>query len=130
MAKAPAEQSPEEKALRAELRNHLIATPAVRTSKLVDWKGKTYEVRAPSIKQQRRLSKLSQEKDGSRDDLKALSYALVECVYVPDTDIQVLEVADIAAMEDRGIDDFVGAFANALKDVGQMVNVNDIEKNS
>jgi hypothetical protein len=129
MAKSISEQTPEERDARKELRDHLLASPAVRTSKLVQWKGKTFEVRAPSMKQQRRLSKISLEKDGSRDDIKSLSYALIECVYVPGTDVQVLEVADIAAMEERSVDDFVGAFAKALKEVGEMANADEIEKN-
>jgi hypothetical protein len=56
--------------------------------------------------------------------------ALVRCIYVPGTDELVFEAPDVEAMEDRGVEDFIGTFAKALGDLSAEVNPEEIEKNS
>ena len=120
----------EEKALRDEYRRETLGAPTVIDSKRVEWRGKAFDVRAPSLREQQRIESLSKGKDGSRDNLKALFVAIANCVFIADTEILVFEDADEEAISERGTKDFVGVFMNALSELGKEVSVESVEKNS
>lgn len=129
MAKDVKSLSPEEKAKRDLLRSKTLGSPAVHASKTVEWNGEQYEIRAPSMKLQQKIERLSSTKDGV-DNLKALFVALINCIFIPETDILVFEEADEMAMGERGTKDFVGVFSKALTDLAREVNFESVEKNS
>jgi len=118
-----------ENSRRDRLRQVTLGAPAVVQSARVEWGGEVFEVRRPTLKVQRAIDSISTDKKGKRDNLKALMQALVRCVYVPGTEDLVFEPADINAMEDRGVEDFVGAFMKALGSLSSDTTPEEIEKN-
>lgn len=119
--------SDEVKAKRDALRAATLGTAPVRSSRAVEWGGEHYEVRSPTIAQTRRLANLS--KQAGSDDFKALVHGVIQTVYIPGTDERVFNEKDEEALLARGMRDFIGAFARALKELGEE-EMEAVEKNS
>jgi len=117
------------KAKLEHLRAVTIGAPAVKTFRIVEWNGGEFEVRRPTMRQQREIDKLSTNK-GERDNLRALCHALIKCVYVPGTEVQVFGVEHLESMEGRTANDFVGAFMTAIGELSTDATVESAEKNS
>lgn len=115
--------------MRNELRAKTLGTSALTNAKIVEWNGGRFEVRAPSLRTQQKIDKLSTMKDGSKDLLKSLVLALMNCVFVPGTDIPVFEGGDEDAITERGAKDFVMFFMGVLNDLSKDVSVEEAEKN-
>lgn len=115
------------KAMRDELRAATLGAASVRATRVVEWNGKQYEVRSPSLAQSRKLANLA--KQAGSDDFKAMVHGIIQTVYIPGTDTQVFDARDEEALLARGMRDFVGAFAKALRELGQE-EVEAVEKNS
>ena len=130
MAKDLRQLTPEEKAKRDELRNKTVGAPSVVVAKRIEWGGCEYEIRAPSMRLQQKLAKLSELKDGTRDEIKMLFQTLIASVYIPGTEILVFETADEQDMGERGAKDFIGTFAKAFMDLAAEVSLESAEKNS
>ncbi len=114
---------------RDELRAATLGSPAIVDAKIVEWNGKNFELRRPSLKKQQIIQRNSTEKDGEQDMVKAICLALIESVFVPGTNIQVFERQDIAEMQGRTMSDFVGTFSKALGELSKDTNPEEIEKN-
>lgn len=121
--------TPEDKAKRDELRAATLGAPAVRKSILVEWNGKTFEVKRPSIAKQLQIDKLSKLKDGEKDVGKQLFLALINCIFVPGTDVAVFESADEQGILGRDMDDFVGFFMGRLTELQKSDSLEAAEKN-
>lgn len=120
----------EASAARLELRSATLGAPAVHGSKLVEWNGKKFEVRLPTLKQQRFLkAQALDKKTQTQDDLKALVWGITECVYVPGTDERVFDAADFDDLMGRNTKDFIGTFMRALGELGK-VDPEEAVKNS
>jgi hypothetical protein len=117
------------KTAKDRLRAATLGAPAIRDSKIVAWNGENFELRRPTLKQQREIDRLSRDKKGKRDDLKATLLGLAECVYVPGTEERVFNPADVEAMTDRGFEDFVGFFVTEFGKLSKEVDPEEIEKN-
>jgi hypothetical protein len=118
------------KQTRDRLRAATLGAPAVVESKTVLWNSEKYEVRRPTLKQQREIDEAAKDKKGERDNLRALMHALIKCVFVPGSAVQVFERGDVDAMENRGQADFVGAFMTALGELSKEADPDAVEKNS
>src|SRR5574343_1586941 len=129
MAKDVRQLTPEEKSARDRLRSKTVGAPAVHLSRQVEWNGEMYEVRAPSMILQQRIERIAMQKDGSQDNFKALFAAVINCVYVPGTDVLVFEAADEAGLGERSIKDVVGVFARALTELAKEASIEAAEKN-
>lgn len=113
---------------RDELRLGTVGSPVVQNTAIVEWNGRKYEVRRPTLKQTQSIQAMSRKKNGEIDDGLALVQGIIHCVYVPGTNERVYEQADVDAIQGRGIEDFIGAFASALGKLG--AKPEEIEKNS
>ncbi len=112
------------------LRSATVGASVVKNHKIVEWNGHNFEVRSPTLKQQKHLKKVSTDpKTKDQDAMKALCHGIIECVYIPGTDEKVFEPSDVDNMMDRGISDFIGVFMKTLADLSD-VKPEDIEKNS
>lgn len=96
---------------------------------IVTWNGGTFEVRAPTLKQQQTLTKRSTDKDGKQDFTALLAWSVIECVWDPKEGTKVFGHKDIEAVMELGMNDFLGPFAEALKKVSTK-SEEDLEKNS
>ena len=113
---------------RDELRAATLGAPAVQDKCFVEWGGKKFEVRRPVLRQAQSIQALARKKNGESDDALALVQGIIHCVYVPGTEGRVFEQADVEALQNRGMEDFIGAFAKAL--AGLATKSEDIAKNS
>lgn len=116
--------------IRSKLRAVTLGAPAVRASVLVEWGGEKLEVRRPTLAQQRAIDQASTDKKGKKDNMRALILALIQCVYVPGTDEQVFERADVDALEAQSDDGFIGALARGVSELAKQGSAEEAEKNS
>jgi DNA-binding protein YbaB len=115
---------------RDRLRQKTLGSSVVESSMKVEWDGDTYEVRSPSLAQQKRIRNASVDaKSGDSDDIKALVLGLIECIYVPDTNEKVFEKADVESLMERSTNGFVGVFMKALGKLSK-VDIDETKKNS
>jgi len=118
---------------REKLRAATLGAPATTEKRLVKWNGEDFEIRPPSLKDQRLIddaSMIGVGKKAKRDGIKALMHALIKCVFVPGTSEHVFDPADVNAMEERNAKDFVGVFAKAIGELSEDSNPEAVEKNS
>lgn len=116
--------------LRDELRAATLGAPSVQDKKLVEWGGKKFEVRRPTLKQTQSIQSLAKKKNGEVDDALALVQGIIHCVYAPGTDERVFEQADVDGIVNRGVEDFLGVFARALGELGSEATPKVVEGNS
>lgn len=83
---------------------------------LVEINGQTFEVREPTIKQQKYISDASTDrKTREQDNYKAVVLGVIECTFVPGTDEKVFDAKDMGSLMNRGFaNDFVGKLADAV----------------
>ena len=104
-------------ATRDELRAATLGETAKFTSEEVEYNGQKYEIREPTIKQRTVImqqAKVTGSNEDKRDLGKLVAWACVECVYVPDTQEHVYEVADVEGMINRPCKSWVSVFGDKV----------------
>ena len=83
---------------------------------IVEHKGKTVEVRLPTLKQQREFTKRAQDKKTKETDgAKMLVLAVIGCTYYPGSADRVFEAADEEALMEKSTGNtIVGKVARVL----------------
>lgn len=83
----------------------------------VEHKNVKYEIRPPTMAQQRDFSRLAKDKKtGEIDGVKLMVHAIIGCTFRADNGKQVFEFADAAALENKTTDPrgFVGKVSRVL----------------
>lgn len=116
----PKTSSPERDALRAAA----FAADAATDSKVVEFRGQRFEIRAPSLALQERIAKME---SGARQSVATV----LECTFVPGSGEKVFEAADQEALLNLPVTPG-GLFATLGKAITALVAVTPegVEKNS
>lgn len=98
---------------RDELRSITVGKKPAFAKEIVEWEGKKFEIRQPSIRSRRELrSKATSVKDGDVvvDFFNFLIWAVIENTFVPDTDEKVFEETDYDLLMDFPTGGFMDTF--------------------
>jgi hypothetical protein len=100
-----------------ELRLSALADDGI-PPEIVEHRGRKYEVRPPTLAQQRYFQRIAAVK-GETDGVKLLVAAVIGCTYVPGTQQRVFKEADAEVLESKTTDErtIVGKVSRVLNKI-------------
>jgi len=102
------------KSMRDILRAKTVGAKKQFKSEIVEWDGEKFEIRQPSVGQRGKILQASKVQTGDvekMDFAKLQAVAVICCTYVPGTNEQVFEEADLDALMELPAGSFVDEFS-------------------